>query len=224
MLKTGPRQSTGAPAPGRTAISDAFDRLLAEIRGCTICAAHLPQGPRPLVRGRPSARLLIVSQAPGKKAHESGLSFDDKSGARLRAWLGLDREAFYDESRVAIAPIGFCYPGRAPGGGDRPPRPECAPRWQGPLRALLPQVALTVLVGSHAIRTCLPQTRARPTAEALLRWRDFLPEFFLLPHPSWRVALWLRRNPWFEAEALPELRARLALIPGCARCAPCPRR
>ncbi|HJU18429.1 MAG TPA: uracil-DNA glycosylase family protein [Stellaceae bacterium] len=203
-------------------MDDAFDRLIAEIRGCTLCAAHLPLGPRPVVRGRPSARLLIISQAPGQKAHHSGLSFDDRSGERLREWLGLNRAVFWDESRVAIMPLGFCYPGRAPGGGDRPPRPECAPHWHGALRSLLPAIELTLLVGSYAIRHYLPQTRARPAGEAIAQWRDFLPDFFPLPHPSWRVALWQRQNPWFETEVLPELRARLALILGPhSRSAPC---
>jgi uracil-DNA glycosylase len=206
-------------------MSDAFDRLRAEIRGCTLCAPHLPLGPRPLVRGRPTARLLIVSQAPGQKAHQSGLSFADASGDRLRAWLALDRASFYDETRVAIMPLGFCYPGRDPRGGDRPPRRECAPLWHAALRRLLPEVGLTLLVGSYAIRYYLPQTRARPVGEAIARWRDFLPEFFPLPHPSWRVGLWLRRHSWFEAEVLPELRARVAAILAApARCAPCRRR
>ncbi|MGH7109561.1 MAG: uracil-DNA glycosylase family protein [Stellaceae bacterium] len=206
-------------------MSEAFDRLMAEIRGCTVCAPHLPREPRPLVRAGPSARLLIISQAPGLKAHESGLSFDDDSGERLRAWLALDRATFYDEARVAIAPIGFCYPGRACNGGDRPPRRECAPLWQARLRRELPAVALTLLVGSYAIRYALPQTRAQPMGEVIARWRAFLPDFFPLPHPSWRVTLWLRRNPWFAAEALPELRARLArTLNGTARSAPCPRR
>ncbi len=203
---------------------DDFDRLLAEIRACRVCAAQLPLGPRPIVRGRPSARLLIVSQAPGTRVHQTGLSFDDKSGDRLRSWLGLDRETFYDESRVAIMPIGFCYPGRSKG-GDRPPRPECAPLWHARLRALLPAVGLTVLAGGHAIRHYLPPTRAGSMTDAIARWREFLPAMFVLPHPSWRAALWLRRNPWFEAELLPELRARVgeALSP-TPRYAPCRRR
>jgi uracil-DNA glycosylase len=193
-------------------MSEAFDRLMVEIRGCAICAAHLPLGARPVVRGRPAARLLVISQAPGLAAHQSGLSFDDRSGDRLRDWLALDRAAFYDETRVAIMPIGFCYPGRDPAGGDRPPRRECAPRWHLALRRLLPAVELTLLVGGYAIRYYLPQTRARPIGEAIARWRDFLPTFFPLPHPSWRVARWLHEHPWFAAEALPELRARVAGI------------
>lgn len=208
----------GSPA------SDAFDRLLAEIRACRVCAAHLPLGPRPIVRGQPSARLLIVSQAPGTRVHESGLSFDDKSGDRLRDWLGLDREAFYDESRVAVMPIGFCYPGRSQG-GDRPPRPECAPLWHARLRARLPAISLTLLVGSYAIGHYLPATRTDPMTEAIARWREFLPSVFVLPHPSWRAALWERAHPWFAEEALPVLRARVAeALSPTPRCGPCRRR
>jgi uracil-DNA glycosylase len=188
----------------------AFDRLIAEIRRCTLCREHLPLPPRPILRGRPSARLLIISQAPGLRAHDSGLSFDDPSGDRLRRWLGLSRERFYDEERIAIAPIGFCYPGRNPKGGDRPPRPECAPLWHPRLLPLLPQVRLTLLAGSYAIRRYLPASRGRPMGEILEQWRDFPSGIFALPHPSWRGELWLRAHPRFAAEALPELRARLA--------------
>lgn len=193
-------------------MDDAFERLIAEIRRCATCARDLPLGPRPVVRGRPSARLLIISQAPGAKAHHAGLSFDDASGERLRQWLGIDRSAFYDAARVAIMPMGFCYPGRAQRGGDRPPRPECAPRWHGRLRALLPEISLTLLVGGYAVRAYLPAWRTRPLGQALAGWRDFLPEFFVLPHPSWRTTRWLRDNAWFEDEVLPELRARVARL------------
>lgn len=196
----------------KVAQNDEFDHLLAEIRACTLCAADLPFGPRPIVRGRPSARLLIVSQAPGSRVHATGLSFDDLSGERLRSWLGLDRDAFYDELRVAIMPIGFCYPGRA-GSGDRPPRPECAPLWHARLRAQLPAIELTLLVGSHAIGYYLPAARGSMTA-AVARWREHLPAVFPLPHPSWRAVLWERAHPWFADEALPALRARIALVVG----------
>lgn len=190
---------------------DSYGQLFAEIRSCAVCAPHLPLGPRPVVRGRPSARLLIISQAPGTQAHETGLSFNDTSGDRLREWLGLDRDAFYDEDRVAIMAMGFCYPGRDAKGGDLPPRPECAPLWHKRLRPHLAEVTLTLLVGSYAIRGYLPQSRPRPMTETIAAWRDFLPEFFVLPHPSWRTTGWLRANPWFPAEILPELRARVAL-------------
>jgi uracil-DNA glycosylase len=189
-----------------------FDHLIKNIRECAVCAPFLPLGPRPIVRGRPSARLLIISQAPGKRVHDTGLSFNDRSGDRLRAWLAIDRETFYDEARVAILGMAFCYPGRDDKGGDLPPRPECAPRWHAPLRAFFPAIGLTLLVGSYAIDYYLPRTRPRSMTEAIMRWRDFLPEFFVLPHPSWRTTGWLRANPWFENEALPELRARAAAV------------
>ena len=190
----------------------AFGRLLTEIRAYTICAPHLPLGPRPIVRGQPSARLLIISQAPGRQVHDTRLSFNDRSGDRLRAWLAIDRETFYDEARVAILGMAFCYPGRNGKGGDLPPRPECAPRWHARLRAFLPAIGLTLLVGSYAIDYYLPGTRTRSMTEAIVRWHDFLPEFFVLPHPSWRTTRWLRANPWFETEVLPELRARAAAV------------
>ena len=195
-------------------MGDALDRLADEIRACTVCAPHLPRGPRPVLRGRSSARLLLISQAPGTLAHETGLSFNDRSGERLRDWLGLDRARFYDESRVAIMPMGFCYPGREPRGGDLPPRPECAPRWHARVRVLLPAIELTLLVGGYAIRHYLPATRAWPIGETVARWRDFLPDVFVLPHPSWRTTAWVRNNGWFAEEALPELRRRVALAIG----------
>ena len=206
-------------------MSDAFDRLVADIRACAVCASHLPLGPRPILRGRPSARLLIISQAPGTRVHETGLSFNDRSGDRLRAWLALDREMFYDEARVAIIPMGFCYPGRDTRGGDLPPRPECAPRWHAPLRAFFPAVELTLLVGSYAINYYVTRSGARSMTATVARWRDFLPDVFVLPHPSWRTTLWLRANPWFEKETLPELRARVGLaLNQMPRSSPCPRR
>jgi uracil-DNA glycosylase len=217
--------------PGRSSepsgqIADpAFSRLVAEIGACTLCAPHLPLGPHPIVRGWPSARLLIISQAPGRRVHETGLSFNDRSGDRLRAWLALDSETFYDEARVAILGMAFCYPGRDTKGGDLPPRPECAPRWHARLRAFFPAIELTLLVGSYAIDYYLPGTRTRSMTWVIARWRDFLPECFTLPHPSWRTTRWLRDNPWFEKEALPELRARVTdAVNPPPRCAPCPHR
>lgn len=168
---------------------------------------------------------MIISQAPGTRAHETGLSFNDRSGDRLRGWLALDREAFYDEARVAIMPMGFCYPGRDLKGGDLPPRPECATRWHRQLRAFFPAVELTLLVGSYAIDFYLPRSGRRSMTAAIACWRDFLPEYFVLPHPSWRTMRWLRDNPWFENEMLLELRARVSqIIDPMLRSAPCPRR
>lgn len=187
-----------------------LDRLLARARACTLCAPVLPLGPRPVIRGTPSARLMIISQAPGTRVHETGLSFNDPSGDRLRDWLGIDRETFYDERRIAIMPMGFCYPGRDPKGGDLPPRPECAPLWHPSLRPAFTGVELTLLVGSYAQRRYLP--RGRSMTETVAAWRDFLPEFLPLPHPSWRNTAWIRRNPWFERALLPELRRRVAAL------------
>jgi uracil-DNA glycosylase len=179
------------------------------VRACRVCEAHLPLGPRPVVRGSETARLLIVSQAPGTRVHETGLSFDDRSGDRLREWLRVDRDTFYDERRVAIMGMGLCYPGVLPGGGDRPPRPECAPLWHPPLRAAFRSVELTLLVGSYAIAAYLGPD-GKVMTEAVRDWRRFLPQLLPLPHPSWRNIAWLRSNPWFEAELLPELRARVS--------------
>jgi uracil-DNA glycosylase len=199
-----------------------FDRLIAEVRACVHCT-DLPLGPNPIVRGRPSARILIVSQAPGTRVHETGLSFNDRSGDRLRDWLGIGRDVFYDEARVGIVGMGFCYPGRDAKGGDLPPRPECAPLWHPRLMPHFAAAELTLLVGSYAINFYLGRQRMTP---AIARWREFLPRYFVLPHPSWRTIFWERANPWFGAEVLPELRARVAaaLIPPPPRSAPCPRR
>jgi uracil-DNA glycosylase len=189
-----------------------LDRLFAEIRACTVCAKDLPLGPRPVVRGSATARLLIVSQAPGTKVHETGLSFNDRSGDRLRQWLGLDRDTFYDERRVAIMGMGFCYPGRDAKGGDRPPRPECAPLWHARLLAELVSVELTLLVGSYAIDYYLGADAKRSMTATVEAWRDYAPRFLPLPHPSWRTTLFEKRNPWFEKKLLPELRRRVKAL------------
>lgn len=183
---------------------------MAEARACTVCAPHLPLGPRPVLRGLPSAQLLIISQAPGTRVHETGLSFNDKSGDRLRQWLGLDREIFYDERRVAVLAMGMCYPGRYPQGGDRPPRPECAPLWHTRLLAQWPEIALTLLVGSYAIDYYLAERRKPSMTETVRGWREYLPRYVPLPHPSWRTTAWERRNSWFADEVLPEVRHRVA--------------
>lgn len=194
--------------------ADRLADLLAEIRACDVCAAHLPLGPRPVLRASPTARLLIVGQAPGTRVHASGVPWDDASGDRLRSWLALDREAFYDERRIAIVPMGFCYPGTAARGGDLPPRPECAPLWHGRLAALMPRVELTLLVGSHAQAWYLGKNRGATMTATVADWRRHLPRFLPLPHPSWRNTGWLRRNPWFESELLPELRRHVAGLMG----------
>ena len=181
--------------------------LLARVRACRLCEAHLPLGPRPVLRVTSTARVMIVGQAPGTKVHETGIPWNDPSGDHLREWLDLDREAFYDESRIAIVPAGFCYPGRHPKGGDLPPRPECAPLWHPLLLPHMPKLALTLLVGGAAQDHYLGRRRGRNVTETVRAWRDYLPAYLPTPHPSWRSRNWLKRNPWFEAEIVPALRA-----------------
>lgn len=181
--------------------------LIAQARACRLCT-DLPLGPRPVLRASPTARLLIVGQAPGTKVHETGIPWNDRSGDRLRDWLGVDRDTFYDEAKVAIVPMGLCYPGRDAKGGDLPPRKECAPTWQDRLRAALPQVELTLLIGQYAQAWYLGPRRKKGMTATVAAWRDYAPDFLPLPHPSWRNTAWLKRNPWFEAEVVPELRRR----------------
>jgi uracil-DNA glycosylase len=183
--------------------------LLAAARACTVCAAHLPLGPRPIVRAGSTAKLLIIGQAPGTRVHETGIPWNDRSGDRLRAWLAVDKDVFYDEGRIAIVPMGFCYPGRDARGGDKPPRPECAPLWHPPLRAALTGVELTLLVGQYAQGHYLGPRRQGSLTETVRAWAEYGPEVLPLPHPSWRNTAWLKKNPWFEAALLPELRARV---------------
>ncbi len=185
----------------------ALASTMAEARACTVCSAHLPLGPRPVLRASASSRLLIVGQAPGTKVHETGIPWNDPSGDRLRDWLGLDRDAFYDERRIAIMPMGFCYPGVDRNGGDKPPRPECAPLWHDRLLALMPGIELTLLVGMYAQRRYLGRGRRRTLTETVRDWRHYLPDYLPLPHPSWRNTAWLKRNPWFEADIVPFLRS-----------------
>ncbi len=200
-----------APAPGAD-LEAALEAVLRAARACRICAADLPLGPRPVLRARAGARLLIVGQAPGTRVHETGIPWNDPSGERLRDWLAVDRDGFYDQTRIAIVPMGFCYPGRNPRGGDNPPRPECAPLWHAPLLAALPGIELTLLVGQYAQAHYLGKRRRATLTETVHAWADYAPGFLPLPHPSWRNTAWLKRNPWFGAELLPELRARVRAL------------
>ena len=188
----------------------ALAAAVAEARACRVCAEHLPLGPRPVVRASTSARMLIIGQAPGTRVHETGIPWNDPSGDRLRDWLGLDRDAFYDEERIAIMPMGFCYPGVDRNGGDKPPRRECAPLWHGRLLELMPSVDLTLLVGMYAQRRYLGRRRKPTLTETVKAWRDYLPAYLPLPHPSWRNTAWLRKNPWFETDIVPFLRGLAA--------------
>jgi uracil-DNA glycosylase len=186
----------------------AFAALLSEVRACTHCA-DLPFGPRPVLQVHPRARVLIAAQAPGRKVHASGVPFDDASGDRLRDWMGITREAFYDATRIAILPMGFCYPG-AGRSGDRPPRPQCAPQWRARLLKGLTRIELTLVIGQYAHAYHLGG-HASLTAR-VRAWRDCTPGVIPLPHPSPRNNGWLRGNPWFEAELVPELRVRVAAV------------
>ena len=189
--------------------TDTLAVLLAQVRACRACEGHLPHAPRPILRAGETARILVVGHAPGLQAHSSGTPWDDASGERLRAWMGLDSQAFYDESRVAIISIGYCYPGRGRG-GDLPPRPECAALWLDRLLAKLPRIETTLLIGVHAQRRFLGQNRKQSLTATVRAWREFAPRYLPLPHPSARNTPWFRRHRWFDDELLPGVRRTIA--------------
>lgn len=192
-------------------VSDTLSELMASIRSCRLCADDLPLGPRPVLRASTTARILIAAQAPGRRVHQTGLPFDDPSGDRLRGWLGMDRRTFYDDSRVAIVPMGFCYPGTGPT-GDRPPRPECSRTWHPQLLPLLRSVELTLVIGQYAHAYHLGAARQANLTDTVRAWRDYGPAVVPMPHPSPRNIGWLRRNPWFEAEVVPVVRDRVRTL------------
>lgn len=183
--------------------AEPLEYLLAQIAACRTCSDMLPLGPRPVLQISPTARILVASQAPGTRVHESGVPFADASGERLRYWMGVSDDEFYDSTRIAIVPLGLCYPGRG-ASGDAPPRPECAPLWRNRIMAQLRELRLTLLVGSHAQ---IERLGRGAMTDRVRRFRDHLPDVLPLPHPSWRSQVWMRRHPWFEAEVLPALRA-----------------
>ena len=189
-----------------------LDAVLTEIRACRACVDELPHEPRLVVRVSADTRILICGQAPGRRVHESGLPFDDPSGDRLRAWMGVDRATFYDHPAIGVAAMAFCFPGTNPKGGDYPPPPRCAELWRSRLLAELPQVELTLLVGSYAQAWALGDRAKSSMTETVAAWRDHAPDFLPLPHPSWRNTGWLKRNPWFEDDVTPYLRARIAAM------------
>ncbi|MFM9889818.1 MAG: uracil-DNA glycosylase family protein [Rickettsiales bacterium] len=186
-------------------------RLIRDARACTLCAAHLPLGPRPVFQLHPKAKILIAGQAPGARVHASGVPFDDASGDRLRDWLGVTREIFYDATKIAILPMGFCYPGTGKS-GDMPPRPECAPAWRKPLLALMPNIQLTLVIGQYAIDWHFRDQQKPTLTETVHNWRDYWPSHLPLPHPSPRNNIWLKKNPWFAHDVLPQLKTRVAEI------------
>lgn len=184
-----------------------LETLLAEVRACQVCAKYLPNPPKPVLRATVSARLLIIGQAPGRKVQASGIPWDDASGKRLRTWLGLTEQQFYDEAQIAIIPMGFCYPGTGIS-GDLPPRPECAPLWHPCLHAALPDLQLTLLIGSYAQGYYLGKSIS--LTQTVANYTTHLPQYFPLPHPSPRNLGWLKRNPWFEQTTLPALQTTVA--------------
>lgn len=184
-----------------------LESLLSAVRACRVCEAHLPLGPRPVLQAAPPARILIVGQAPGARVHRTGVPWDDPSGERLRAWMGVSTDIFYDDSRIAMIPMGYCYPGRG-NGGDLPPRPECAQLWLQPLLSKLPLIELTLLIGQYAQRHFLGKRRKPSLAKTMKAWVEYSPCYIPLPHPSPRNTPWLQRNSEFEQHLIPELRRR----------------
>lgn len=185
--------------------------LLTEIRACTLCTPHLPFAPRPIVQLDPSAKILVVGQAPGNKAHQSGIPFNDASGDRLRDWMGIDRTSFYDAQKIALLPMGFCFPGSGKS-GDLPPRPECATTWRNRCLTQLTQVQLTLVIGQYAHAWHLKDDHLPTLTDNVKAWRSFWPSVLPLPHPSPRNNLWLKKNAWFEEEILPALQQRIRAI------------
>jgi uracil-DNA glycosylase len=184
--------------------------LITEVRACTVCAKSLPLGPRPILAAAKSSRVLIIGQAPGTRVHASGTPWDDPSGDRLRAWMGVDKQQFYDERLFAIVPMGFCYPGKGKS-GDLPPRPECAPLWHEKLLAQMPNIKMTLLIGQYAQNYYL-RDQFKTLTDRVRNWHDAPPNYLPLPHPSPRNQIWMKRNPWFATELVPHLCARIDQI------------
>ncbi len=190
---------------------DSFSRLVEQIRACDLCQAQLPLGPRPVIQADPAARILVVGQAPGTAVHATGIPFNDPSGDRLRQWLGVTRETFYDAKQIALVPMGFCYPGRGKG-GDLPPRPECAPQWRQQLLGHLDNVQLTIAVGRYAIDWHLRPAKKATLGEIVGDWQHHWPHIVPLPHPSPRNTLWLRNHPWVESDIVPALQSLIRTL------------
>ncbi len=183
-----------------------MEDLLSEIRGCEVCSKHLPLGPKPIVTAHPESKIVIIGQAPGTKVHETGMPWDDPSGKQLRKWLGVTNTQFYDEKLFALIPMGFCYPGKGKS-GDLPPRPECAPLWHQRLLKKMPNLKLSILIGQYSQKYYLRDTMEKNLTETVRNYKNYLPDYFVLPHPSPRNRFWLQKNPWFGEGVLPELEA-----------------
>lgn len=188
-----------------------MQELLTNIRACEVCSAQLPLGPRPIVAAHPNAKIIIIGQAPGTKVHETGIPWDDPSGKQLRKWLHVTDSVFYDASQIALIPMGFCYPGKGKS-GDLPPRPECAPLWHEALWQAMPQLELIILIGTYAQNYYLGERTKKNLTETVRAYKDFLPKYIPLPHPSPRNRFWLSKNPWFNDQVVPELQERVSKI------------
>lgn len=182
--------------------------IVEEVRHCELCRPYLTHGPRPVVQVATSAKIMIIGQAPGARVHATGIPWNDPSGERLRDWMGIKKETFYDQSKIAIMPMGFCYPGKGRS-GDLPPRPECAPKWHAQILGELPNIKVTLLIGQYAQKYYL-QKKYLTLTETVKNWPQFLPDYFPLPHPSPRNQLWLKKNPWFEETAIAELQNQVS--------------
>ncbi len=191
-----------------------FSQLLTQIRACQLCRKNLPHEPRPIVQASTQSQILIIGQAPGRKVHESGMPWDDASGDRLREWLGVSKTAFYNPESFAIMPMGFCFPGShnktTGGSGDLPPMKICAPTWHDKLLAQMPEIKLTLIIGQYAMKHHLESNKANLT-QTVKNYKDFLPQKFVLPHPSPRNNIWMAKNPWFESEVLPALKKKISI-------------
>lgn len=192
----------------KTPQSQALIRVIKNVRACDHCEKYLPHGVRPVLQANHSARILVAGQAPGSKVHESGVPFDDRSGDRLRQWMGIDKPTFYDANQIAILPMGFCYPGTGKS-GDLAPRKECAELWRNPLLKLLPNIQITLAIGQYAQHWHIPDTRYKTLTKVVEAWEQYWPGIIPLPHPSPRNNIWLKKNPWFEKELVPILQNRL---------------
>ncbi len=188
-----------------------FESTLSKVKSCKLCIQHLPHGVRPVVQIDPNAKILIAGQAPGSKVHKTGIPFDDPSGDRLRLWMGINKETFYDATKIAILPMGFCYPGTGKS-GDLPPRKECAQQWRTKLLELMPNIQLTLAIGQYAIRWHLPETKKESLTNTVKSWKNHWPDMLPLPHPSPRNNIWLKKNDWFESEIIPPLKDRVKAL------------
>jgi uracil-DNA glycosylase len=192
-------------------VTSDFELTVAAVKACETCKPHLPLGARPVFQISRTARILVAAQAPGRRVHETGIPFNDPSGDRLRDWMGIDRAAFYDAAKIALLPMGFCYPGTGKS-GDLAPRPECAEKWRKQLLDFLPDIQLTLVIGQYAQAWHLGERQKNTLTETVKSWKEYWPKSVTLPHPSPRNNMWLRRNPWLEEEIVPVLRGRVAQL------------